>query len=58
MATIKVKAIRSRINCPKTEKLTLDALGLTRIGLVRELPDNEWTRGQIRQVAHLVALVD
>jgi large subunit ribosomal protein L30 len=58
MATIKVKAIRSRINCPKTEKLTLDALGLTRIGLVRELPDNESTRGQIRKVAHLVALVD
>ena len=50
MATIKVKAIRSRINCPKTEKLT--------IGLVRELPDNECTRGQIRKVAHLVALVD
>ena len=42
----------------KTEKLTLDALGLTRIGLVRELPDNECTRGQIRKVSHLVALVD
>ena len=58
MATIKVKQVRSRINCPKTEKLTLDALGLTRIGLVREFPDNECTRGQIRKVRHLVALVD
>ncbi len=58
MATIKVKAVRSRINCSKTEKLTLDALGLTRIGLVREFPDNECTRGQIRKVSHLVALVD
>ena len=58
MATIKVKQIRSRINCPKTEKLTLDAMGLTRMGRVVELPDNNCTRGQIRKVRHLVALVD
>lgn len=58
MATIKIKQVRSRINCPKTEKLTLDALGLTRLGLVRELPDNECTRGQIRKVRHLIAIVD
>lgn len=58
MATIKVKQIRSRIKCPKTEKLTLDAMGLTRMGKVVELPDNESTRGQIRKVRHLVTLVD
>ncbi len=58
MATIKIKQVRSRINCPKTQKLTLDALRLTRIGRVVELPDNECTRGQIRKVRHLVALVD
>jgi large subunit ribosomal protein L30 len=58
MATIKVKAIRSRIKCSKTEKLTLDAIGLKRMGLVRELPDNECTRGQIRKVRHLVTIVD
>jgi large subunit ribosomal protein L30 len=58
MATIKIKQIRSRINCPKTEKLTLNSLGLKRVGRVVELPDNECTRGQVRKVRHLVALVD
>lgn len=28
MATIKVKQVKSRIKCPKVQKLTLDALGL------------------------------
>jgi large subunit ribosomal protein L30 len=58
MATIKIKQVRSRINCPKSEKLTLDSLGLKRVGRVVELPDNECTRGQVRKVRHLVALVD
>ena len=31
MATIKVKQVRSRIGAPKTQKLTLDALGLTKM---------------------------
>ncbi len=57
MATIKIKQVRSRIKCSKTEKLTLDSLGLTRLGLVREFPDNECTRGQIRKVAHLIEIV-
>jgi large subunit ribosomal protein L30 len=58
MATIKIKQIRSRINCPKSEKLTLDSLGLKRVGRIVELPDNDCTRGQVRKVRHLVALVD
>jgi large subunit ribosomal protein L30 len=58
MATIKIKQVRSRINCPKSEKLTLDSLGLKRVGRVVKLPDNECTRGQVRKVRHLVALVD
>ena len=29
MATIKVKQVKSRIKCPKDQKRTLDALGLS-----------------------------
>jgi hypothetical protein len=31
MATIKIKQVKSRIKCPKVQKLTLDALGLKKI---------------------------
>ena len=58
MATIKVKQVRSRIGAPKTQKLTLDALGHTKMNKVVECEDNPSVRGMIKKVQHLVAIVE
>lgn len=58
MATIKVKQVRSRINCPIDQKRTLDALGLKKLNRVVEHEDNPAIRGMINKVKHLVAVVD
>ncbi|MDD2226214.1 MAG: 50S ribosomal protein L30 [Dysgonamonadaceae bacterium] len=58
MATIKIKQIKSRIGCPKTQKRTLDALGLRKMNQVVEHEDNEVIRGMIKRVHHLVTIVE
>ena len=58
MATIKVKQTTSRINYPKIQKKTLDALGLTKMNKVVEHEDNPTIRGLIRKVHHLVTIVE
>lgn len=58
MATIKVKQVRSRINSPKDQKQTLDALGLRKLNRVVEINDNPAIRGMIKKVSHLVEIVE
>ncbi|HBG58160.1 50S ribosomal protein L30 [Proteiniphilum sp. UBA1028] len=58
MATIKVKQTKSRIGAPKDQKLTLDALGLTKMHRVVEHEDTPAIRGLIRKVRHLVTVVE
>ena len=58
MATRKIKQVKSRIGAPKTLKLTLDALGLTKMNKVVERPDNASIRGMVKKVQHLVAIVE
>jgi len=58
MATIKIKQVRSRINCPKDQKMTLDALGLRKLNRVVEHPDNPAIRGMINKVKHLVSVIE
>ncbi|MBR4968097.1 MAG: 50S ribosomal protein L30 [Bacteroidaceae bacterium] len=58
MATIKIKQVKSRIGAPKTQKLTLDALGLKKMNKVVERPDNASIRGMVKKVQHLVAIVE
>ncbi|HOM62492.1 MAG TPA: 50S ribosomal protein L30 [Dysgonamonadaceae bacterium] len=58
MATIKIKQTRSRIDCPKVQRRTLDALGLTKIGRVVEHEDTPAIRGLIAKVSHLVTVID
>lgn len=58
MATIKVKQTTSRINCPRIQKKTLDALGLTKMNKVVEHEDNPTIRGLISKVHHLVTIVE
>ncbi len=56
MATIKVKQVRSRINCPETQKRTLDALGLRKMGRVVEHEVSPSILGMIDKVKHLVSI--
>ncbi len=58
MATIKIKQTKSRINCPKVQKLTLDALGLKKMNRVVEHEDTPSIRGLINKVHHLVTIVE
>ena len=55
--TIKIKQIRSGIGFDETQKATLRALGLEKIGRVREVPDNPPMRGMLAKIPHLVAVV-
>ena len=58
MATIKIKQVRSRIHAPRTQKATLDTLGLKKLNQVVEVEDTPSTRGLIKAVHHLVMVID
>jgi large subunit ribosomal protein L30 len=58
MATIKVKQVKSRIKCPKDQKLTLDALGLRKLNRVVEHEATPQILGMINKVKHLVVVVE
>ncbi|MDD4759238.1 MAG: 50S ribosomal protein L30 [Bacteroidaceae bacterium] len=58
MATIKIKQIKSRIGAPKTQRLTLDALGLKKLNHTVEHEDTLSLRGMIKKVHHLVTIVE
>lgn len=55
MGKIKVKQIKSTIKRPKTQKMTLEALGLRRIGQVAEHDSTPNILGMINKVKHLVS---
>ena len=54
--TIKSRQVRSGIGFDKTQKATLKALGLVKIGRVREFPDNPAIRGMVAVISHLVVI--
>ncbi len=56
--TLYVRQVRSGIGFEKSQRATLKALGLGKLGRVRKLPDNPQVRGMIRKICHLVTLVD
>ena len=58
MATIKIQQVKSRINCPKVQKLTLDALGLHKMNAVVEHEDTPSIRGMVEKVKHLAKVID
>jgi large subunit ribosomal protein L30 len=51
---LKVTLIRSGINRPELQKLTIKGLGLTRMHKTVLLNDTAPIRGMIRKVSHLV----
>ena len=56
MAKIKVTKVKSGIKKPKRQKLTLEALGLTKIGQSVEHTDTPNILGMINKVKHLVSV--
>lgn len=54
MAKIKIKQIKSRINCPAVQKRTLDALGLRKMNHVVVKEDTPSILGMVKRVSHLV----
>jgi large subunit ribosomal protein L30 len=54
MQKLKVTQIRSTIDCPKTQKRTIVALGLGKIRRSVVHTDTPQIRGMVRSVAHLV----
>ena len=58
MEKIKIKQVRSRIGRPKDQKLTLDALGLTKMNKVVEHNATPQILGMIKKIQHLITLVE
>ncbi len=58
MAKIKIQQVRSRIKCPKVQKLTLDALGLRKMNQVVEHEATPQILGMVNAVKHLVRIVE
>jgi large subunit ribosomal protein L30 len=56
MATIKIKQVRSKIKCPKNQKLTLEALGLKKLNSVVEHEATPQILGMVEVVKHLVSV--
>jgi len=56
MAKIKVKKVKSAINRTKRQKLTLEALGLKKIGQVVEHDATPSIVGMVNKVKHLVSV--
>ena len=57
MAKIQVKQVKSAINRTKTQKRTLEALGLKWLHQVVEHDDTPSILGMVAAVAHLVEVV-
>ncbi|WP_306353590.1 50S ribosomal protein L30 [Flavobacterium sp. '19STA2R22 D10 B1'] len=56
MAKIKVTQVKSKINCPLTQKRTLEALGLRKLGQVVEHEATSPILGMVNKVKHLVSV--
>lgn len=58
MAKIKITQIKSRINAPKVQKLTLDALGLRKMNHSVVKEDTPDVMGMVNRVHHLVKVTN
>lgn len=56
MAKLIITQTKSRINAPKVQKRTLDALGLKKMNHTVEHEDNACIRGMVTRVHHLVTV--
>ena len=51
---LKITLVKSVIGQVPKNRATVESMGLRKIGKSIILPDNEATRGQIRQISHLI----
>jgi len=56
MAKVRVKQVKSTIKRPKNQGLTLEALGLRRIGQERVHELTPQVAGMIKKVKHLISV--
>jgi large subunit ribosomal protein L30 len=56
MATIKITQVKSAINRPKRQKLTLQALGLGKLNRTVEHNDTPQIMGMINKVQHMLRI--
>ncbi|NBA87482.1 50S ribosomal protein L30 [Emticicia sp. CRIBPO] len=56
MAKIKITQVRSLIDRPNNQKLTIKALGLGKIGKSVEKETNPAIDGMVRKIQHLVTV--
>ena len=52
--TLKITLVKSTIGAVPKNKATVESMGLRKLNKSIILPDNAATRGQIRQVSHLL----
>jgi large subunit ribosomal protein L30 len=58
LSAVQIKQVRSAAGTNPSQKATLSALGLGRIGKAVEREDSPQLQGQIRVVSHLVEVSD
>ena len=58
MTKILVKQVRSKINCPQTQKLTLLSLGIKKMGQTVEHDASPAVLGMVNKVQHLVSVTE
>lgn len=51
---LKITLVKSTIGAKPKNRATVESMGLRKLNKSIILPDNEATRGQIRQVSHLI----
>jgi large subunit ribosomal protein L30 len=56
MKKIKITQVKSAIDRPERQKLTLKALGLTRMNASREVEATDQILGMVRKVNHLITV--
>ncbi|HVF81017.1 MAG TPA: 50S ribosomal protein L30 [Flavisolibacter sp.] len=56
MKKIKVTLVKSPIDRPKRQKLTLQALGLNKMNATKEVEATPQILGMVRTVEHLIAV--
>lgn len=58
MKKIKITLVKSPIDRPERQKLTLKALGLTKTNMSKEVAATPQILGMVRAVGHLVSVED
>jgi len=58
MAKVKITQVRSLIDRPKDQKLTIQALGLGRMNKSVEVEATPQIKGMINKVSHLVTVTE